>query len=157
MEWSVENNLVCPTTGTAFALTSGAENLKFILWYKGDYFLRTGSVISRRIQASWRTGKKETSKSCTFSPTAMRYGPLFITELIAREMALLPSITVRDSSGAYSRFVRMARGLSPDKIIYGVTILASQNVVVTCKLGIHPFYCCHLRRAGFVSPEHRVP
>lgn len=34
MEWSVENNLVCPTTGTAFALTSGAENLKFILWYK---------------------------------------------------------------------------------------------------------------------------
>ncbi|VFS11879.1 anti-adapter protein IraM [Citrobacter koseri] len=59
MEWSVENNLVCPTTGTAFALTSGAENLKFILWYKGDYFLRTGSVISPEDSGVLANGKKK--------------------------------------------------------------------------------------------------
>lgn len=62
MEWSVENNLVCPTTGTAFALTSGAENLKFILWYKGDYFLRTGSVISPEDSGVLANGKKRNIK-----------------------------------------------------------------------------------------------
>lgn len=45
MEWVVENQLVCPQTGTFFALASGAKNLKLILWYKGNYFIRSGNVI----------------------------------------------------------------------------------------------------------------
>lgn len=45
MEWVVEKQLVCPSTGTCFALVSSAKNLKLILWYKGSYFIRAGNTI----------------------------------------------------------------------------------------------------------------
>ncbi|QFH71681.1 anti-adapter protein iraM [Enterobacter sp. E76] len=46
MEWVVEKQLVCPSTGTFFALVSSARNLKLILWYKGSYFIRTGNSLN---------------------------------------------------------------------------------------------------------------
>ena len=45
MEWIIEKSLVCPVTGTGFSLAAAAKNLKLIIWYTGEYFLRTGTVI----------------------------------------------------------------------------------------------------------------
>lgn len=46
MQWNIENSLVCPVTGTGFSVAASAKNLKLIIWYNGDYFLNTGSVIN---------------------------------------------------------------------------------------------------------------
>ena len=57
MEWVVEENVVCPVTGTAFATVRGAGKLRFIIWYKGNYFLRKGSVISHNLFGITINGK----------------------------------------------------------------------------------------------------
>lgn len=46
MDWFIKHALVCPGTGTAFAIASCMRNLKLILWYRGDYFLREGNTLS---------------------------------------------------------------------------------------------------------------
>lgn len=45
MKWLIEKNLVCPSTGVCFALLSGLKNLRMVLFYQGDYFLREGSML----------------------------------------------------------------------------------------------------------------
>lgn len=45
MNWIIERNLVCPSTGCGFALMSGSENLHMILWYKGGDYLRAYDVL----------------------------------------------------------------------------------------------------------------
>lgn len=45
MEWLIERNLVCPSTGAAFAVISSYRNLRIILWYKSHYFLRPGGEV----------------------------------------------------------------------------------------------------------------
>ncbi|NIY47455.1 anti-adapter protein IraM [Cedecea colo] len=46
MDWFIKQTFVCPNTGTAFALATCMRNLKLILWYRGDYFLREGNILS---------------------------------------------------------------------------------------------------------------
>lgn len=46
MDWEIEQTLVCPKTGTGFAVASAVKNMKLIVWYKGNYFLRTGNILS---------------------------------------------------------------------------------------------------------------
>jgi len=45
MYWVVENRMVCPRTGTIFIHVLTVKNLRLIIWYKGDYFISTGSVL----------------------------------------------------------------------------------------------------------------
>jgi len=45
MKWVIERNLVCPSTGVCFALLSGLKNLRLVLFYQGEYFLRAGSIL----------------------------------------------------------------------------------------------------------------
>lgn len=46
MEWKIIDSLVSPTTGTFFAAASSTRNLKLILWYQSDFFLRSGHSLS---------------------------------------------------------------------------------------------------------------
>ncbi|WES70223.1 anti-adapter protein IraM [Superficieibacter sp. HKU1] len=46
MDWEIEHTLVCPVTGTGFAIASAVKNMKLILWYKGNYFLRKGNILT---------------------------------------------------------------------------------------------------------------
>ncbi|WP_318356769.1 anti-adapter protein iraM [Enterobacter sp.] len=46
MDWIIKETVVCPKTGTAFAIASTSTELQFILWYRGDYFLHSGNIIS---------------------------------------------------------------------------------------------------------------
>ncbi len=46
MDWEIEDTLVCPATGTGFAVATAVKNMKLILWYKGNYFLRTGNALN---------------------------------------------------------------------------------------------------------------
>lgn len=46
MDWFIKQALACPNTGTTFAKASCMRNLKLILWYRGDYFLRQGNTLS---------------------------------------------------------------------------------------------------------------
>jgi hypothetical protein len=45
MEWKINHTLACPKTGTSFAQIS-TSNLRLILWYRGDYFLREGNIVA---------------------------------------------------------------------------------------------------------------
>ncbi|WP_072015213.1 hypothetical protein [Pseudescherichia vulneris] len=46
MEWKIIDSLASPGTGTFFAAVSSPRNLKLILWYRSDFFLRSGHCIS---------------------------------------------------------------------------------------------------------------
>ncbi len=46
MEWKIIDSLASPTTGTFFAATSSPRNVKLIIWYRSDFFLRSGHRIS---------------------------------------------------------------------------------------------------------------
>ncbi|WAH52837.1 anti-adapter protein iraM [Pseudescherichia vulneris] len=46
MEWKIIDSLASPGTGTFFAAVSSPRNLKLILWYRSDFFLRSGHSIS---------------------------------------------------------------------------------------------------------------
>lgn len=45
MNWNIQKFIACPDTGTMYSLAVSAKNLQMILWCKGDYFLRQGSVM----------------------------------------------------------------------------------------------------------------
>lgn len=46
MEWKIIDSLASPITGTFFAAVSSPRNLKLILWYQSDFFLRSGHRLS---------------------------------------------------------------------------------------------------------------
>ena len=45
MEWKVTDVLVFPRSKTCLAVCVSLKSLKLVLWYHGDYFLNTGSVL----------------------------------------------------------------------------------------------------------------
>lgn len=45
MDWNIQQFMVCPESGTMYSQVLSARNLRLILWCKGDYFLRQGSVL----------------------------------------------------------------------------------------------------------------
>jgi len=46
MEWKIIDSLASPGTGTFFAAVCSPRNLKLIMWYRSDFFLRSGHCIS---------------------------------------------------------------------------------------------------------------
>ncbi|EPN9363791.1 anti-adapter protein iraM [Cronobacter muytjensii] len=46
MDWKIVDTLASPDTGTTFTLVETPYGLRYILWFKGDYFLRRGQILS---------------------------------------------------------------------------------------------------------------
>ncbi|EPH6762619.1 anti-adapter protein IraM [Cronobacter dublinensis] len=46
MDWKIVDTLASPDTGTTFTLVQTSYGLRYILWFKGDYFLRRGQVLA---------------------------------------------------------------------------------------------------------------
>ncbi|KAF1367544.1 hypothetical protein [Yokenella regensburgei] len=46
MNWEIKNMLVCPDSGTAYAVAASPGDLDIIVWYKGSYFLRPGNMLT---------------------------------------------------------------------------------------------------------------
>jgi len=57
MEWKIIDSLACPETGTLFAAATSPRNLKLILWYQSDLFLRSGHRLSTTISGMVINGR----------------------------------------------------------------------------------------------------
>ncbi|WP_072037714.1 hypothetical protein [Enterobacter sp. Bisph1] len=45
MRWDITDMLLSPTTGTAFAVARNSDQFSVIVWYRGNYFLRTNNHL----------------------------------------------------------------------------------------------------------------
>jgi anti-adapter protein IraM len=46
MEWKVVETIASPESGTIFCKVETQYGLNYILWLKGDYYVRTGEIIT---------------------------------------------------------------------------------------------------------------
>lgn len=46
MHWEIKKMLVCPGSGTAYAVATTPGDMDIIVWYKGSYFLRPGNTLT---------------------------------------------------------------------------------------------------------------
>ncbi|ANG94884.1 anti-adapter protein IraM [Lelliottia amnigena] len=46
MEWKIVETVASPETGTIFGKVETSYGLNYILWFKGDYYVRTGEVVT---------------------------------------------------------------------------------------------------------------
>jgi len=46
MEWKIVEIVASPDTGTIFAKVETPYGLNYILWFKGDYYVSTGEVVT---------------------------------------------------------------------------------------------------------------
>lgn len=68
MNWKIIDSLACPETGTAFAAVMSAKSLKLILWYRGDYFLRTGNTLTTAFSGVFIDGRRRNVEIMHASP-----------------------------------------------------------------------------------------
>ncbi len=45
MEWKIVETVASPETGTFFGKVETSYGLNYILWFKGDYYVRPGEVV----------------------------------------------------------------------------------------------------------------
>jgi hypothetical protein len=57
VRWEVSYTIFCPETGTAFAVVRSVKNLRLILSYKGECWLRNGSEIETAVSGLIVNGK----------------------------------------------------------------------------------------------------
>ncbi len=57
MKWKIIDSLACPKTGTFFAAASSPRNMKLILWYQSDFFLRAGHSLSTSLSGMVINGR----------------------------------------------------------------------------------------------------
>lgn len=46
MEWKIVEIVASPNTGTIFGKVETPYGLNYILWFKGDYYVSTGEVVT---------------------------------------------------------------------------------------------------------------
>lgn len=46
MEWKIVETIASPETGTFFGKVETTYGLNYILWFKGDYYVRPGEVVT---------------------------------------------------------------------------------------------------------------
>lgn len=46
MEWKIVEIVASPDTGTIFGKVETPYGLNYILWFKGDYYVRTGEIVT---------------------------------------------------------------------------------------------------------------
>lgn len=46
MKWKIVDTIASPESGTVYGKVETSCGLNYILWFKGDYYVRTGEVIT---------------------------------------------------------------------------------------------------------------
>lgn len=59
MDWKIVDSLASPDTGTIFTVAQTAKAFKYVLWFRGDYFLRQGQTITTRDSGLYVDGKPQ--------------------------------------------------------------------------------------------------
>lgn len=109
MNWNIQKFIVCPDTGTMYSLAVSAKNLQMILWCKGDYFLRQGSVMDSTPFGMVVNGKVRKIQVLHAFPIAFRCGIISNNGRFAPAMKCRRSGAVRARRYVPSSFALTAR------------------------------------------------